>query len=240
MAAVLDYRWYLNDHEPPSQWVCGSTVWAANETLDDVRVRLALYRGSNAVSVESVHPSLFTIDENGLFSMVDDVSSFALLAWTPSTCLPALLERHEDGRAKAFVFFCFPPATPPPPPLPEEIQDRVDNLLDHAQVELHVVLGELWDNMKTLKKSVRTLAENDQSLDVKEIKTLVASMKKEIKTQYQRMDADVRVRFRIREEVCYQPHFMPTDLPVASVAATRTRLPTTLSRDGQEEVLAGK
>jgi hypothetical protein len=208
----------------------GSTVWGANETLDDVRVRLALNRGSDAASVESVHPSLFTLDENGLFSKVTGVSSFALLAWTPSTCLPALLERHANGMAKAFFFFCFPPVIPLPPPLPEETLDRIDDLLDNAQVDLRVFLGELWNNMKTLKKSVRALAENDQSCDVKEIKTLVASMIREIKTQSERMSADVRMRFQISEEVCFQPRFAFTNSPVASDASKRTHLPMTLSR----------
>ena len=109
MAVVLAFRWRTNALAPQPQWKRGTAQFAVNETVDDLRRRLALTCGSSADLATDMDPELWLCDENE--TPMQRVDAPDLLEWTPETCPPALFERHQSGRRKAVLVFTFPPAS---------------------------------------------------------------------------------------------------------------------------------
>ena len=86
-------------------------MFASNETVDEVRARLAVARGSTEDDAATVGPELWLCDAATEAPTVrTDDAPKRILEWTRATCAPALFECHPGGARKAVLVFTFPPA----------------------------------------------------------------------------------------------------------------------------------
>ena len=107
MAAVLAFRWRTSALAQPPQWKRGTAQFAASETVDDVRARLAVARGSSADLAADADPELWLCDEDGAPTRRELVRPSILLAWTPATCPRSLVQLHPNGEPQAILLFTF-------------------------------------------------------------------------------------------------------------------------------------
>ena len=110
MAVVLAFRWRTSALAPQTQWKRGTEEWASG-TVDALRVRLAVARGSSADLAADVDPELWLCDDDGAPTKREPVRTSALLAWTPATCPRTLVHPHPNGEPQAILLFTFPPVS---------------------------------------------------------------------------------------------------------------------------------
>ena len=117
---VLGFHWRTSgDKDAPH--LRGSTQFLANETIDDLRCRLALECGSSAANAAAVDLELWLCkddEDETPAERVHEVHARDILEWTPTTCLALLFEDYPSGRSKAAILFTFPPAAPAAPAPP--------------------------------------------------------------------------------------------------------------------------
>ena len=109
MATVLAFRWRTSALAQPVQWKRGTEEWAMG-TVDALRARLAVARGSSADLAADADPELWMCDEEGAPTRREAVRASVLLAWTPATCPRSLVQPHPNGEPQAVLLFTFPPA----------------------------------------------------------------------------------------------------------------------------------
>ena len=106
---MLAFRWRTSALAQPKQWKRDTAQFAANETVGDVRRRLALTCGSSADVAADADPELWLCDEEGAPVRREAVRASVLLAWTPATCARDLFVAHANGEPRAVLVFTFPP-----------------------------------------------------------------------------------------------------------------------------------
>ena len=111
MAVVLGFRWRTSD-APGAPQMRGTTQFLPNETVDDMRCRLAHARGSSAAATATAAgPELWLCNDDEEETPTTRQAAPEILDWVPTTSPTLLFERHASRRRKAVILFTFPPAT---------------------------------------------------------------------------------------------------------------------------------
>ena len=108
MAVVLGFRWRTSGDKDAPQ-MRDSTLFLPNETVDDLRCRLALECGSSAANAANIGPELWRCMDDENATPTERVNAPAILDWMPTTCPALLFENYPSGRSKAVILFTFPP-----------------------------------------------------------------------------------------------------------------------------------
>jgi hypothetical protein len=197
---VLAFRWRTSPDTPQAQWKRDSARWGNDETVGDLRRRLAPAFSSSVDLAADYDPLLFAVDpDKRFYPDLLRTPPQRVLDWTPSTCPAEFFQRHENGEPMLVLVFTFPPATPPRAPLTPVV--RPGHLATTNEILAYVDPFSVLP--AELKERVGDYALNAHLEDLgKKFADRVAQLDLQYKIQQEGMRAELERMKRQLEEVC--------------------------------------
>lgn len=99
------------EQEETEVWAMGAEKFRDDDTLDNLRLRVAAQRGFTLAEASTCGLELWLCDGEGRLATLQPTRQAEVLRWTCATCPTALRKVQENGVPEAAIAFTFPPVS---------------------------------------------------------------------------------------------------------------------------------